>query len=77
MTLSKLNRVCSAEDYGKALHRLQDSYSHAGYSWETGGHVRDGVRPDLYDPASPRDSAMRSETLRKLMTIWKLQGGMW
>ncbi|MHB8835965.1 MAG: RHS repeat domain-containing protein [Candidatus Methylomirabilia bacterium] len=75
--LSKLNGVCSPEDLGKALHRLQDSYSHAGYSWETGGHIRDGVKPDQYDPASERDRAMRSETLRKLITIMKLQGSMW
>jgi RHS repeat-associated protein len=77
MALSKLNGVLSPEELGQALHRLQDSYSHAGYSWETGGHIRDGVRPDKYDPCSERDRAMRSETLRKLMAVKRLKGSVW
>jgi len=75
--LSKLNGVLSPEELGIALHRLQDSYAHAGYKWETFGHIRDKVRPDQYDPCSARDSAMRDETLRKLLTIKRLQGSTW
>jgi RHS repeat-associated protein len=74
--LSKFNGVCSVEGLGMALHRLQDSYSHQGYNWYVGGHIRDGHTPDIYDPASARDIQMRRETLRMLNTYNKLNGGM-
>jgi hypothetical protein len=76
VALSKMNSACNVDDLGEALHRLQDSYSHAGYTWASGGHIRDGVKPDIYDSSSVRDRAMRSETLRMLMTYRKLRGGM-
>jgi hypothetical protein len=41
---------------------LQDSYSHQGYSWYTGGHLRDGFIPDMYDPNNPRDRTMEHAT---------------
>jgi len=60
--------------FGKALHMLQDSYSHAGYraypSCEIKdgklrgkfGHIQDGHDPDKYFESSQRDTQMRNQT---------------
>ena len=58
---------CSMKEFGKFLHVLQDSYSHAGYNYLLLGHGPDtllnGVNPDIYDPSSARDADMRDVTL--------------
>ena len=55
------------EEFGKFLHILQDSYSHAGYNYLLLGHGPDtflfGINPDVYDPTSSRDADMRDTTL--------------
>jgi len=55
------------EEFGKFLHILQDSYSHAGYNYLLLGHGPDtflfGINPDVYDPTSARDADMRDATL--------------
>ena len=60
-------------DVGRHLHELQDTFSHAGYSYLTGGHA---IRPehfenwgleysprahwtDKYNPCSPRDRSVK------------------
>jgi len=52
--------------FGQFLHVLQDSYSHEGYKWYTGGHILDRHAPDRYSPDDPRDQAMYEETLKYL-----------
>ncbi len=68
--------------FSKALHSLQDTYSHAGYTWPL-GHIGsvlgdrllgNGILydPDKYDPInSLRDRAMRDETSRYLKLWYK------
>ena len=36
------------KDFGKSLHKLQDTYSHykQGYRWYSGGHIKYGHNPD-------------------------------
>ena len=59
--------------FGRALHMLQDSYSHAGYNAYPSlkllggikfkfGHIQDGHTPDKYCASSIRDSAMKNIT---------------
>jgi hypothetical protein len=52
---------------GHFLHIMQDTYSHAGYKWYKGGHVADGTKPDVFNPSSCREKAMRDETLDQLL----------
>lgn len=53
--------------FGKHLHQMQDSFSHAGYNMGTAGHVFAGKVPDIYDPKTHREKVM------KLMTMQYMQ----
>ncbi len=48
--------------FGQSLHILQDTYSHAGYKWYEGGHLRDWTKPDIFNINSERDRAMINMT---------------
>lgn len=65
--LMQAENKCDLKEFGKFLHVLQDSYSHEGYNYLLLGHGPDtfmrGIDPDIYDPASARDSDMRDATL--------------
>ena len=65
---------------GRALHMLQDSYSHAEYnaypSLELSknmkfkfGHIQDGHVPDKYCESSKRDTTMRNHTIKYLKSF--------
>jgi RHS repeat-associated protein len=49
-----------AEEFGRQLHRLQDTFSHQGVDPVT--HLFTGGTPDVYSPESPRDQAMEQAT---------------
>lgn len=59
-----------ADAFGQALHALQDSFSHRGFRWWSGGHVPHSLLmrllgrsdTDDYDPESSRDRAMEEVT---------------
>lgn len=55
----------SLSSVGKGLHLYQDTYSHQGYKWYTGGHASDslkGLDPDIYRPNHSRDMEMARMT---------------
>jgi hypothetical protein len=63
-------------DFGRHLHELQDTFSHAGYNYCSGGHavklrylehwgadwVAQGEWPDNYNPMDERDQRMERHT---------------
>jgi len=75
-----LRDVLNRGDLGRflqLLHQYQDSYSHAGYSYWTGGHIWDNLRghsPDDYDENSARDKNMCKGT-NFWIDAWKKRWG--
>jgi len=63
--------------FGHHLHSFQDTYSHAGYHWWSGGHVLASAilrafgrtDPDDYSPSSARDQEMEKQT-RYFLRMW-------
>ena len=60
LELMKCSKFRQVEEFGRQLHRLQDSFSHAGISPLTHIKLRDA--PDQYNENNPRDQEMEQLT---------------
>jgi hypothetical protein len=57
--------MCDLAALGRALHALQDSYSHEGYGPRR-GHIRNPHRPDMPSSDLPKYGRMIGDTINKL-----------
>lgn len=64
----------NAKEFGEALHRFQDTFSHGGYHWAPGigewGHLGEENDPDIFDPNSKVDQWMEKET-KEWLNKWE------
>lgn len=61
--------------FGKALHVLQDSYSHKGYGLLSLGHLLAGNFPDDYNMFRKRDIQAKDNSVFWLKEYYKTNGG--
>jgi RHS repeat-associated protein len=69
LDLMKSIRLGMVEQFGRDLHRLQDSFSHMNIN--PAQHVEQGTTPDAYCVTSPRDQQMEEATRRWLKELAK------